>query len=495
MAKKIIFSWLGNGDVLRTKENKKLSGALAQAVDFIKPDGVCLLNGQVNGKCSPEDVQSYLDRIRERFGDKLIIQEVSHFNPIDYGMICDQVIRFLRKYYQEKDEVFFHQTSGTPSTAVAWILLAQTLFPAQLIQTSENMSCPAEIITLPFNIVADFIPSTQDPVLIGLATDSETKIIHQCSAMKYLLVRTDRVALHNVSVLLLGESGTGKELFAERIHEKSGRKGKLVRVNCGAIPHTLAESEFFGYVKGAFTGASQDRTGKFEEADGGTLFLDEIGELSQDIQAKILRTLQDGTVVKVGGDKEGKVDVRIIAATHRNLMKEVAEGRFREDLFYRLAVGVLQMPPLRDRGNDALLIAEHILSEMNEKTAQDISGYVVKRFDKSAKKIIGSRRWTGNIRELGNTVRRVCIWTDHAVITAADIEAALIEMPDGPEVGAVLDRPLNKGFNLPALVEEVEKHYLKKAYEETAGNKTKAADLLGWSRPTLGKKIDKYEIV
>lgn len=493
---KVLFSWLGNGDVRHTQKSDKLAGALAQTINKISPEKIYLLNGQDYHKTSwQESVENYLDKLRQKVGDEnLIDKRIEDFNPIDYRQISHHVISFLDTYYQTTDETFFLQTSGTPSTAVVWILLSQTRFRAHLMQTSEENG--AGIVDLPFNVFADFIPRKQDHVIAGIGTaeDFQTKIVHSDTNMKKVIDLANRVALHDIPVLLLGESGTGKELFAEQIHQNSKRKGDLVKINCGAIAPNLVESELFGHKKGAFTGANIDRKGAFWQANKGTLFLDEVGELTPEIQIKLLRVLQEGKISPLGSDDVQEINVRIIAATHRNLPQEVAKGRFREDLFYRLAVGVIKIPSLRARGNDVLLISEHILKETNEKFSKQIDHYTVKEFNKSAKDIITQEQWRGNVRELQNTIQRACIWNDTAELTGEHIKDAIIGIPDAQLHDSIMDRSIVEGFELATVIKEVEKHFIQRAFEMTAGNKSKMVRLLGSDRGTIGKKIKKYEI-
>jgi DNA-binding NtrC family response regulator len=227
----------------------------------------------------------------------------------------------------------------------------------------------------------------------------------------------EKVAPTDSRVLITGENGTGKELVARWIHEKSHRAdGPMVEVNCAAIPSELIESELFGHKKGSFTGAIADRPGKFEQANGGTLFLDEIGDMSLDAQAKVLRALQESRITRVGDSKEIKVDVRVLAATNKDLRKEIAEGRFREDLYHRLAVIVVQVPALNARREDIPLLIEHF----NRRISDDY-GHPPKNFSPEAIKALQEHNWTGNIRELANVVERLLILCDNTV-TAEDVK-------------------------------------------------------------------------
>jgi len=284
----------------------------------------------------------------------------------------------------------------------------------------------------------------------------------------------EKVAPRDTSVLICGENGTGKELIARAIHARSGRKDKpFVAVNCGGIPPNLVESEFFGYEKGAFTGASQTTEGKFDLATGGTLFLDEVGEMPLDMQVKLLRALQEKRFYRVGGKKEIEVDVRVISATNQDIKKAVEEGRYREDLFFRLAVVTIQVPPLRDRGDDILLITERFLNQSG--------GLIV--ITPAAKECLKKYRWPGNIRELRNVLEQAIILGDGKRITPADLPTHIGKTGRGKMT-----------FRLKSLA-EVERQYILRALNETHGNKAKAATILGISRETLYQKLKQYENV
>ena len=242
-------------------------------------------------------------------------------------------------------------------------------------------------------------------------------------------------------------------------------------VNCGAIPAPLVESELFGHEKGAFTGAHGARPGHFRAADGGTLFLDEIGELPLELQTRLLRVLQDGEVVPVGGSRSVRVDVRILAATHRNLVADTGAGRFRSDLFYRLAVAVLRLPPLRERAADFTPLVDNLLEQVNREGAID-PGYRSRRLSPAARTALRTHAWPGNVRELLNTLRRAALWADDVVLTANDIRDALFTDPEqGP---VVTDRPFEQGFELKSVLAEVAQTYLTRAMNE-ASSLTEAA--------------------
>ncbi len=302
------------------------------------------------------------------------------------------------------------------------------------------------------------------------------------------------MAIRTVPVLIEGESGTGKELLAKAIHHESPRREKpFIAVNCGAIPAELIESELFGHVKNAFTGALQPRDGHFIAAQGGTIFLDEIGELPLPAQVKLLRVLQEQEVTPVGASKSRKIDVRVISATNRTLISEVAEGRFREDLFYRLAVFILRLPPLRDREGDVGLLIDALLEKLNLQSASEL-GLEHKKLSPSAKNLLLQHRWPGNVRELSNTLLRAAVLSTGAKITEEDVRAAIFVAVQ-KQSESILNRPLGQGFDLQQVISDVARHYLQRAMAEAHGNKSEAAHLVGLaSYQTLTNWLKKYDL-
>jgi two-component system, NtrC family, response regulator len=286
----------------------------------------------------------------------------------------------------------------------------------------------------------------------------------------------EKVAPTDITTLLLGASGTGKERFAQALHGLSNRgNNKIVAINCAAIPDTLLESELFGYEKGAFTGASQQTIGKIEYADGGTLFLDEIGDLPQELQAKLLRFLQERVVERLGGRKEIPVDVRIICATHQNLQEHIKDGRFREDLYYRISEITINIPPLKDREGDALVIAKSFLDTFSRELKRPVKG-----FDPGAIEAIEAYDWPGNVRELESRIKRATIMADGNFITREDLELA----------PAVDSEPLP--LNLKQVREEAEQKAIRRALTMTGNNISDTAIALGVTRPTLYSMLEKY---
>lgn len=310
-----------------------------------------------------------------------------------------------------------------------------------------------------------------------MESDSFEEMIGTSPQIQEVFVSIRKVATTDVPVLITGESGTGKELAAKAIHRLSHRREcPFIAINCSAIPETLLETELFGHEKGAFTGAHIQRIGRIEMATGGTLFLDEIGELSPTLQVKLLRFLQEGKIERVGGRDEIAVDVRVMAATNRNLKEAMKENRFREDLYYRIGVVVVSLPPLREREGDVRLLATALLQRFAGENRKKISG-----FNHQAWEAIGSYSWPGNIRELENRIKRAVIMAEGSKLAPQDLELPLS-----------FDRQEVKG--LKEAREELEKRYILKALKNHKGNMTRAAEELGISRPTLYEMMEKLGI-
>ncbi len=307
------------------------------------------------------------------------------------------------------------------------------------------------------------------------------EIIGKSSAMKNIFAQIEKIAPTQSNVLILGESGTGKELIARAIHNKSERSEKpFVAINCSAIPGDLLESELFGHAKGAFTGASSEKKGLFEEASGGTLFLDEIGDMDLALQSKLLRVLQERQIRAVGSNKHKDIDIRILAATHRNLKKAILDGNFREDLYYRLAVLPIVLLPLRQRIDDIPILAQHFLQKYSAINNSRILG-----FSEEALKKLMSMDWPGNIRELENLIERIVILMPHPIIQGEDIPLSDNSSEDF----------LGKNIQDDPSLEDLEKRYIKYILEKTGGKKEKAAQLLGVNRRTLYRKERDYGFV
>ncbi len=312
-----------------------------------------------------------------------------------------------------------------------------------------------------------------------------SEIVGDSQAMKDVFKMIGKVAPTDSTVYVYGESGTGKELVARAIHEASTRKdGPFVRVNCSALAETLLESELFGHEKGAFTGAHKRRLGRFELADGGTIFLDEIGDVSPTIQLKLLRVLQERSFERVGGEETIEVDVRVITATNKDLKEQVEEGKFREDLFYRLHIIPITLPPLRERPGDVELLVEHFLAKLAGRTRSQVDGLAA-----DAMQALRTYQWPGNVRELENVIEHALVFAEGDKIHLADLPAAItgmsnenmLEIPQG-------DR------SLPEILEDLEKQLILRAFDKADGVKTETARLLGIKTSALYYKLEKYGI-
>ena len=498
--KQILFAWLGNTDLRASEGVAEVGlGPIAQAVKAMDFGEIVLLCDHAK-----KTGATYAKWLKQFTSAPIKLRMCKLSGPTEFDEIYEAVIATIQeeiKAHDSRPEIAFHLSPGTPAMAAVWVIVANTRFPAQLIESSLQKG--VRVVSFPFQFSADFIPDLlrkPDEELVRLTQGLPPEapefavIIHQCRAMKELIARARRVAPRNAPILIQGESGTGKELLARAIHQASPRREKpFVVINCGAIPNEIVESEFFGHVKGAFTGATTSRVGHIENASGGTLLLDEIGELPLQTQVKLLRVLQEGEVLPVGADKPRRVDIRVISATNRNLIGEMTAGRFREDLFHRIAVAVLIVPPIREREGDLGLLIDRLLKKVNE-DAEGQPGHEHKKLSTGARNLLLQHSWPGNIRELLNTLQRAVMWSTADVIRDRDIRDALLPSPSQGADG-VLDRPLGNGLNLPHLLSEVARHYLKRAHEKAAGNKTLAAELVGLpSYQTFTNWMNKYGV-
>lgn len=351
----------------------------------------------------------------------------------------DNIVNLFQKRHLDLLSVFASQTA---------LILANALLVDDL--TFKNRSLESELESLKFG-----------------------NILGNCFQMREIFSMASKIAATDVTVLIEGETGTGKELIAQELHRRSNRaKGPFVVINCGAIPATLLETELFGHVKGAFTGAIQTKDGKFQQAHGGTLFLDEIGEMPQELQVKLLRVIQERRVVKLGSNTSEDVDIRIVAATNKTLSDEVAAGRFRDDLYYRLNVISMVLPPLRERGDDVLLIAQHLL----ERYAKELN-MPSKVLSAEAITAIRKYSWPGNIRQLENRLKKGLILSEKNVITANDIDLI-------PEV-------LREVIPLADAKEDFQRRYINEILELNSGNRTKTARDLGVDPRTIFRHLEK----
>lgn len=498
MTKEALICWVGQNDLnASVSEDAEELGPILSTAKARAHRQLHLVYNYDSNK-----VKAYRDWLLSKIEIDVHLHEQRLSSPTHYGEIYQAASRVLTTLIEEYggNELSVLVSPGTPQMHAVWLLLCKTMLEVPMLESS--LEAGVSDVVVPFDIAADFIPSflaDSDATLRRMASGRTTTvpafkdIITQSPVVQAQIVRAQKIAERNVPVLILGESGTGKELFARAIHKASPRAdhndGEPVSVNCGAIAQELVDSELFGHVKGAFTGASSDKAGVFEAANGGTIFLDEFGELPAETQVRLLRVLQDGTFSRVGDTEEIKVDVRVIAATNRDLMAEMAEGKFREDLFYRVAVGILHLPPLREREGDLMLLTDRLLEGINgEALALDL-GYEQKKLSAKARNVIRGHGWPGNIRELQASLTRASVWSGGETITEREMREALIERP--AKAGDLLGRNLDNTFNINELIKDLKRHYLKKALAETGANKTRAADRLGLNNyQTLNKWME-----
>lgn len=495
----ILLAWLGNAD-LRASESADSSeqGPILSAIKAFAFESVHLLSDHGTQK-----TRAYAKWLGQQGGLPVTPHQVKLTSPTSFEEIFHAAVGVIEaiKRASQSSPLTFHLSPGTPAMAAIWLLLAKTRYPATLIESSREQG--AKEVSIPFELSAEFSPVVDKDadealtrLMQGMPPESPafTAIVHRCAAMKRIVAMAHRLALRDVPVLIQGESGTGKELFARAIHQASPRSSRpFVAVNCGAIPQELVDSELFGHEKGAFTGAVGTRLGYFEAADGGTLFLDEIGELPLASQVRLLRVLQEHEVTRVGATKARPVDVRVIAATNRVLPDEIRASRFREDLFHRLAVGVLLLPPLRQREGDLNILIDSMLTSINAEASSQ-PGYKHKKLDVSARNLLIQHSWPGNVRELHNVLLRASIWAVGGKITAQDVAESLA-VTLAPKAETVLGLPLDQAILLPDIIGSVARHYLERAMAQTHGNKSEAARLLGLgSYQTLSNWLQKYGV-
>ena len=522
-SRRILFSWIGYTDLramaasLPADEQREVlkginpptpldgqPGPLKCLLDLESFDEVHLLSDH-----GPVKNRHYLKWL----GGAPVLHPVKLTNPTDYPdvfkVVDEELAAVVSVPRPHALDLCVHLSPGTPTMTAIWLLLGKSKYhPATFFQTHAGK---AWVTDIPFDLVVDYVPQVlrdADARLQRLAGQSPQEvagfegIVGDCPKLRVAVGAARRAAQRDVSVLLLGESGTGKEKFARAIHDASPRKAnKFVPINCAAFSKELLESELFGHVKGAFSGAVASRDGAFKEADGGTLFLDEVGECDPAMQVKLLRVLQPPdndpchrVFYRVGDSKPITSNVRIIAATNRDLHAAIGRGDFRDDLYYRLAVITVKLPPLRERREDVPLLVRRFVAQINENFARQEPGYKHKSVSSSAMAFVRKQPWPGNVRQLYNTLVQAAVMTDGDVLDRQDIAAAVAEVPGKPAVDP-LEQPLGDGFSLVDFLEEIQRHYLVRAMKEAGGVKTRAAQLLGYKNyQTLAAQLERLKI-
>ena len=399
------------------------------------------------------------------------------------AVVCDDGKRTrLDAFLRQRDEKSCPVIGGVRQGDVARSVVAMQLGAVMIVEMR-----PGEVLPSASSVLSVIDESIQ--IAEGTrGQDPRDRIVRAPdSPMNGILDVLPQLALADAPVLITGESGTGKDLFARALHELSARAdAPFIPVNCGAIPNELLEAELFGYVKGAFTGAEQDRIGQFEAAQGGTIFLDEIGEMPAHLQVKLLRVLQDKQVTPVGSTTPRHIDFRVVAASNRDLEQAVATGEFREDLFYRLGVLPIHLPALRERPQDIPVLSRHFIEVQNDQHRTDLVDMTREVYT-----LFKRYEWPGNIRELENLIERLCILKGTGFIERDDIPPTILAAPVIPSFG--LDVP-SEGIDMTDTLERLEKRLLTSALVKAEGNKARAARLLGINRTTLVEKLKRKQI-
>ena len=497
---RILIAWIGGFDIDNGHEGGTgaIHATLTQAnIDYSHAYFLC------NYDKAFKDSDAYLTWLKTQCDTRLNKDDINLTSPQDFGeiyQVADQLLSQIQAQHP-KAQLSIQISPGTPAMQAVWILLGKTKYP----QVTFLQSSPQQGVHeahIPFNISAEFqlANALNHLALSHVSTHAAFDDIKtQNAQMTQLKQKASVLAHHNIPVLINGASGTGKELFATAIHNASERRAQPLQIlNCGAIPKELIDSTLFGHKKGAFTGALTDQKGVFEAASGGTLFLDEFGELPLDAQVRLLRVLQEGTLNRVGDTKSIKVDVRLICATNKDLMQAVAAGEFREDLFYRIAVGVLNLPPIKERSGDLIYLADTLLKQISEQFGSNHDeGMATDKEDNKlspkAKNIILAHDWPGNVRELHSTLLRACLWSKGPVISEQELADAMFAKVQTPSQEMSVN--LDQAVDLQLVLNEMEERYVRLAWQKTDGQKKKAAKLLGFSSyQNYNKRLEKYGI-
>ena len=516
--RKILVSWIGDKDLKAPELSKSNSpeeirvGPIVRAIKKFNYDKVFLLEDYTHTNRS-EAVKNYIKWFVSEVNIEPKVLSVDLDNPTNYQRIHDICCKRLEEIYKEegsKIDLTFHLSPGTSQMHTVWVILSQTLYQnVKLIQSSKEAG--VQEVKIPFEMSVRSLStliSKQDRALVQFpkrkpsSAVSFDDIIGESEAINQAKALAMRNARSTYPVLIQGKSGTGKELFAAAIHNASPRsKYKFVPVNCSAIPESLFEAEFFGSSKGAYTGAEKNRIGFFEKANKGPLFLDEVGELSPLAQAKLLRVLQEEEFYRLGETEPTKIDVRIISATNRDLIKEISENKFREDLFFRLAVLEVEIPALSERGSDIeLLIKELFKKEVQEKGKE--LGLEHKYFSDDAINLLQKHPWPGNIRELQSVLRKLAVYSPQPEIGVEDVKKTLknlakyekeITSPFMPPMPPMppMPQPLAKPLGKQEIIMELAAYYLRQAIEQEQ-NKFATDDQKEVTSPLSNRNAPEY---
>ena len=477
-----LLTWLGNKD-LENMEQDQNAAVSTLAIKSATPfDKIVILSNKDETKWN--QFERFLKKrmaMSNRPAEDIQVYKVHITNPIDYQSIASETEKWITKLSEEADTLSINLTSGTPTMTTLSVLIGKAKVNTEFLQATPSneliqVKIPIDFGQEYFRSASKSIASTATSLPKISQAFSELTI--NSSTMLNVVNKAKRISSSEVPALILGDTGTGKELMAVAIHKGSLRSHKPLKIiNCGAFAENLVDSTLFGHKKGAFTGAEKDHPGLFEQADGGTIFLDEVGELTPEIQVKLLRALQQGEINRLGDTKTINVDVRIIAATHQDLVKLVSEGKFREDLFYRLAVGIIKMPALRDRCEDISTIVNQLVEQINKAGSKHPS-YISKQISSKGINFILSQGWPGNIRELWSTLNRAFLWSDSHIVTEVDLSEALINRTSLSNNEEII-LSFNDKVDISQLTENYQKKYVEAALKASGNIKKHATKMLG----------------
>ena len=492
---KILMAWIGTQDLDAPTHPEGQTGPICSAVEARRFDRLVLIANQDSAK-----VAAYTDWLHQRASAEVFVESVQLKDPTDidaiHGIAADVVEGCRRAAAPDIPELTFHLSPGTWAMALVWAILGATRYPAELLQSSREGG--VQTIEIPFDVSAELLPKimeSADAKLTRLSGGLDVKtfgdLIFRSPAMERMASKATKAAMRNVPILIEGEAGTEKEVLARAIHGYGPRREQpFVSLNCGALKPEQIDAQIFGSGDPGSNG-----TGALAQAAGGTLYLDEVELLPPQAQVRLQVLLDEMVGDDITTSKNGNADVRIIAATRKQLINAVAAGDFREELFFGLAVLVLKIPPLRERMGDLGPLIEMLLERINEQSV-DEPGFVKKTLSPGAKNVLLQRPWPGNLRELENSLRRAAIWSEGSQITENDVWDAVFTapMPAAPQ-NSILDKPIDEGVNLQEILAEVARHYITRAIAQAEGNKTNAAKLIGLpSYQTLTNWMTKYGV-
>lgn len=477
-----LLTWLGTTDLDNMQKNANAAITTIAARSVQPFDKIVILSNKDEEKWA--QFERFLKKrmsILHRPSVDIQVHKAHIESPIDYPSIAKVTENWINKLSDESESLSINLTSGTPTMTTLSVLIGKSKSNTHFLQSTPNN----ELIEV--SIPLDFAQAYSRSAAKGIASKATsgpnlskafTDLTAHSPAMKSVISKAQKISISELPALILGETGTGKELMAKAIHQGSLRAQKSLRiVNCGALPENIADSTLFGHKKGAFTGADKDHPGLFEQAHGGTLFLDEVGELSLNIQVKLLRALQQGEITRIGDIKSTYVDVRIIAATHQDLVALVSQGKFREDLFYRLAVGIIEMPSLRNRTEDIPHVVAQLVEQINLSSSKH-PNYKSKNITQKAINFILSQSWPGNIRELWSTLNRAFLWTDNTNVDVNDIADSMINTQK-LELEHNIAMSVYDKVDIVQITDNIQKSYIQAALQASGNVKKQATRMLG----------------